>query len=559
MPKGALLLLFSFFILTACSDESTKVEGKEPERVVEQKLADKYANLVVEKNKEIANSPISLSSYGEEMGLSLKQPAYAHFAANGSIQIEGSLEYTNAVSPYVWVVVKSSENEPAGYEMDYFVPIINNQFQETIHFFNGEGAYEVSLKLPSTDQDNYYYDTASFKVENVNPETHRDIALNPYGYEAGLSFLANEGYVEREGTYLLEGKIEDTSNISSLMIRLNKESDSWNTVIPVRNGQFSYEVPLYFGEGVHKLEVMVPDSERDNYYNTATDILIHNLITEKRQPVEYSTVYLERGINLLSPLYGGEVAEYTYSIKGTIEKSAEFAPETTHLYIQTTKGEDKALEVIPVNNFQFDDSFYLRFGPGEYQISINVPIITYENSDYYQFHEVARFNVVSKGTEDKRNLLPARGIQSTAPEIIELSKTLTKSKETAREKAKAIYDFVAKTVSYDVEKLNTNDFNWDDSALKTLDTKTGVCQDYAYLTIALLRASNIEARMIEGFAPERHAWVEALVDGTWITMDPTWGAGYVQNNQFTASYSDKYFDPNLSDFEKTHNRTGITY
>ena len=43
-------------------------------------------------------------------------------------------------------------------------------------------------------------------------------------------------------------------------------------------------------------------------------------------------------------------------------------------------------------------------------------------------------------------------------------------------------------------------FRWDDSALKTLELKSGVCQDYAFLATALLRASDIEARFVEGRA-----------------------------------------------------------
>ena len=43
-----------------------------------------------------------------------------------------------------------------------------------------------------------------------------------------------------------------------------------------------------------------------------------------------------------------------------------------------------------------------------------------------------------------------------------------------------------------------------------------------------------EARFVEGRAgggvfPGRHAWVEAKIDGSWLTMDPTWASGYLTN------------------------------
>ena len=107
------------------------------------------------------------------------------------------------------------------------------------------------------------------------------------------------------------------------------------------------------------------------------------------------------------------------------------------------------------------------------------------------------------------------------------------AKTNDREKARAIYDYVAQNVTYDVQKYKNDEFRWDDSALKTLELKSGVCQDYAFLAIALLRASDIEARFVEGRAgggvfPGRHAWVEAKVDGSWLTMDPTWASGYLE-------------------------------
>ncbi|MBL5767423.1 transglutaminase domain-containing protein, partial [Bacillus sporothermodurans] len=148
--------------------------------------------------------------------------------------------------------------------------------------------------------------------------------------------------------------------------------------------------------------------------------------------------------------------------------------------------------------------------------------------------------------------------------FIHLAKKITKDKKNNFDKAKAIYKYTAKTISYDVAKFKNNEFEWDDNALKTLKLKTGVCQDYAYLAGALLRASNIEARVITGKAgtgllKENHAWIEAKINGKWLTMDPTWGAGFVQNDKFVAKYTDKYFQPNMNEFNKTHLRDKVEY
>ena len=73
------------------------------------------------------------------------------------------------------------------------------------------------------------------------------------------------------------------------------------------------------------------------------------------------------------------------------------------------------------------------------------------------------------------------------------------------------------------------------SALEALHGQAGVCQDYAHLSIALLRAAGVPARYVSGYlhtgkdarpgdtvSGESHAWVEAWL-GDWWPFDPTNG------------------------------------
>jgi transglutaminase-like putative cysteine protease len=65
-----------------------------------------------------------------------------------------------------------------------------------------------------------------------------------------------------------------------------------------------------------------------------------------------------------------------------------------------------------------------------------------------------------------------------------------------------------------------------DTAVDTLLAGKGVCRDYAHLTITLLRALEIPARLVAVYAPglspmDFHAVVEADVDGTWCVVDAT--------------------------------------
>jgi transglutaminase-like putative cysteine protease len=65
-----------------------------------------------------------------------------------------------------------------------------------------------------------------------------------------------------------------------------------------------------------------------------------------------------------------------------------------------------------------------------------------------------------------------------------------------------------------------------DTAVDTLLAGQGVCRDYAHLTITLLRALEIPARLVAVYAPglapmDFHAVVEADIDGTWCVVDAT--------------------------------------
>jgi transglutaminase-like putative cysteine protease len=65
-----------------------------------------------------------------------------------------------------------------------------------------------------------------------------------------------------------------------------------------------------------------------------------------------------------------------------------------------------------------------------------------------------------------------------------------------------------------------------DTAVDTLLLGRGVCRDYAHLTITLLRALEVPARLVAVYAPglspmDFHAVVEADVDGVWRTVDAT--------------------------------------
>ena len=71
------------------------------------------------------------------------------------------------------------------------------------------------------------------------------------------------------------------------------------------------------------------------------------------------------------------------------------------------------------------------------------------------------------------------------------------------------------------------------TAVEAWESGSGVCQDFAHLTLTLLRSAGIPARYVSGYlypvkdaepgstvVGESHAWVQAWV-GDWVAIDPT--------------------------------------
>lgn len=133
-------------------------------------------------------------------------------------------------------------------------------------------------------------------------------------------------------------------------------------------------------------------------------------------------------------------------------------------------------------------------------------------------------------------LMPVKGdnyISPTHYNYSNVSHQLTTNCTTDLEKARAIYDWICENISYDTNyRIYTADECW--------DNRKGVCQAYCELFYRLCEPLGIECIIISGESKDiygnigsgGHAWVYAKVDDGAILLDPTWGAGYVNNGVF---------------------------
>ncbi len=138
---------------------------------------------------------------------------------------------------------------------------------------------------------------------------------------------------------------------------------------------------------------------------------------------------------------------------------------------------------------------------------------------------------------------PQQYWDSTNPEIVAKANELIKGKNTVAEQVRAINDYVVSTLTYNDEKIK---YNVRQGGLKALqEPSNAVCLEYSDLTISLLRAAKIPARMPVGYgysgnlkksssvSDSLHSWVQAYVPNVgWMNLDPTWNEKF---NSFGSS------------------------
>ncbi len=172
--------------------------------------------------------------------------------------------------------------------------------------------------------------------------------------------------------------------------------------------------------------------------------------------------------------------------------------------------------------------------------------MTYETnirSELSAMESRATFPLSSLPPETTIFLKPTKMVQSDSPEIVSLAKRLVTGANTQYQAVTSIMNFIADNIKY-----SYNPPQYD--AIHTLNVKSGNCQNLAHLSMALLRASGIPARIVggitlkdqwkvplgggnysvQGMGQGGHVWIEIYFpDLGWLSYDPQ------QSKQFTST------------------------
>ncbi|HWI66419.1 MAG TPA: transglutaminase domain-containing protein [Symbiobacteriaceae bacterium] len=300
------------------------------------------------------------------------------------------------------------------------------------------------------------------------------------------------------------------------------------------------------GPAAYTVAVLVPDQNGLNFAPAMTmQVLQHEEVARDNGGINVNL------IPKLDKVPTGRFVDYV-PVSGTTSTPGD-GFILAHITYRERPGaaEVGGFQKLPVTGGRFDAKVWLKYGPGEYEVHLAHP----KNRIELAWDE--RFQVENVGTAVLRYLTPTQIAESDDPEVLKLARELTAGKTDAMEKVKAVYSWVTRNITYNHEKLATGELRIADGAVHTLAVRTGNCYDYANLTVALLRAAGVEARVASGTAGTKppligHDWVEARVGGRWVTMDPTWDAAQVYGGVVLVPARTTYFDPDPEFFAREH-------
>lgn len=230
----------------------------------------------------------------------------------------------------------------------------------------------------------------------------------------------------------------------------------------------------------------------------------------------------------------GEKQVFSYNLKYYLENTnitsqtldVTLPPDNNYQKVVIGKIEPKPNDVVVDSDGNFIAKYKLK--PKE-KLEVNV------TGDVEVFSKPFR-KITQKLTEDEKNIF-------TQPQSYwEVDNTQIREKAQELKTPQAIYDYVAKTLKYNSERLTSGKLERKGATAALADPNNAVCMEFTDLFIAIARAANIPTREIEGYAFTQndrlrplslniyendllHAWPEYWDEERgWVQIDPTWAS-----------------------------------
>lgn len=300
--------------------------------------------------------------------------------------------------------------------------------------------------------------------------------------------------------------------ISSESDELTVQADVLQT-IPCSTEDFDYE---YWSDG--EIRVRVPSGGVSGNISVTTDRGTSN--------GAFFEVLDEVGTRVFHE-------KLTYSVQNSVEITGVTAEPGNDLYLWVPRVQEsaaqRAVQVAErspqpmLENFQGSTLYHFpELATGlEYRVVQSFMFDRYTEENRIKASKVVPYD--TKKTLYRVYTAPDSLVASDSPEIVSRAKALAGREKNPYVTAKAIYDWVRKTLEYDPEAAGRD-------PVAAMAAKQGSDYDYAMLYCALLRAAGIPSRPISGYLVSEtmeavhHYWTELYLEHYgWIPIDPLLG------------------------------------
>lgn len=216
----------------------------------------------------------------------------------------------------------------------------------------------------------------------------------------------------------------------------------------------------------------------------------------------------------------------------TLKGAVTYTGDLQYALVYVTKDSDTTCYFV---RGSFGERIWLRFGTGQYIVTVHKCQLTTNNLDYegdfgnYTYWSPAyRFVVNNTRAEDGRFRYPSFFLQSDDLRIRNLASSLAFDLTGAEVVQKAIHDRVVALLFYDYDSIPDNQRKKQD-AVTVLLNGMGVCEGYTSLFGALARAAGLTVKAASGTVTSGggHAWNlvdngagELMIDTTWDDPGP---------------------------------------
>lgn len=246
--------------------------------------------------------------------------------------------------------------------------------------------------------------------------------------------------------------------------------------------------------------------------------------------------FFENGVAVTSTLYSNMEVRGQLPISGTVDKR-----DIKWLHVAVTRGGEALTQKIPVKNNAFSASVYTPFGLGKHDLTI------YASEDEPKPQDrILQISVVNLSPQETRWMIPSTQIDSASDFITSQSSLLTYKTYGDYMKAKQLFSWVVETFKINAAAKEP------DTASAVYLKKTGSEQEIAILYTALLRATEIPARVVSSSEDSGYTWVEMQMNGQWVASDPAAAIERMNTGAPLAEAIDAHFNMSRSYFEERY-------